>query len=342
MDQTLSDHTAVMDYFISIQRSFCLETNIFNASLEAKYDLFQYTTSKHDLIRFSLSLYLITGGFGKDSGGHSLITDLLQAAKSVGNFALVSNGYGLRLPTNVTDTDVQSEQRILKCSTFRKYMFEQGGMSSTVNQGTGTDSYHVTTHTGDKKRNARGCKSSGLALKRRNSTLRHTSYTCCVKFTLRIYHNTFFLVCQIGENQLTGHPPLHSNEIRNCKDFLDLSTLEIVATMTVANIQLAQAAVLMQKKHRLASRVGRSEFTPGISVLFAVIVCVDMAGKPGKKRKSENLSAEMQTNIPSTHRQSHSTSQRNQRRNPTMRAIIKTWEKELQNYQKEGTSIWGF
>jgi hypothetical protein len=146
---------------------FCLETDIFNASLETnKYDLFEYTTSMYrgsKLIWFSMLLYPITGEFGKDSGGHSLITDLLQTAKSVGNCALVSNGsYGLGLPTNVTDTDVQSEQRILKCSCFRKYSFEQGGMSSTLNQGTGTDFYRVTTYTGDKK-NARGCKSSGLA-----------------------------------------------------------------------------------------------------------------------------------------------------------------------------------
>ena len=110
---------------------FCLKTDIFNASLETKYDLFQYTTSiykgsKH-IIQFSPSIYPTTGGFGKDSGGHSLITDLLQAAKSLGNCALLSNGrYGLRSPTNVTDTDVQSEQRVLKCSTFRKYLSEQG------------------------------------------------------------------------------------------------------------------------------------------------------------------------------------------------------------------------
>jgi hypothetical protein len=45
----------------------------------------------------------ITGGCGKDSGGHSLISDLLQASKSVGNCALVSNGYSVWSPTNVTD-----------------------------------------------------------------------------------------------------------------------------------------------------------------------------------------------------------------------------------------------
>jgi hypothetical protein len=195
---------------------FCHATDVFNASLETEYDLFQYTTSmykgsKH-IIRFSLSLYLITGGFGKDSGGHTLITDLLQAAKSVGNCALVSNGYDLHSPTNVTDL-VPTEQRILKCTNFCKYLSEQGGISSALNQGTGTDSYHVTTYTEDKK-NARGCKSSGLALKRHNSTLQGTSCTCCAKFTLRIDHNSFFRVCGIGDNQHTGHPPLLANEIR--------------------------------------------------------------------------------------------------------------------------------
>ena len=163
MDQTLSALKA-MSWTASFpfKGNFCLKTDIFNASLETEYDLFEYTTSmykcsKH-IIWFSPSPHPITGGFGKDSGGHSLITNLLQAAKSVGNCALISNGYGLHFPTNVTDTDVQSEQRILKCSNFHKYFFEQGGNSSTLNQGTGTDSYRVTTYTGDKK-NARGCKS---------------------------------------------------------------------------------------------------------------------------------------------------------------------------------------
>ena len=241
MDQTLSALKA-MSWTASLpfKGHFCHATDDFNASLETKYkNLFQYTTSmykgsKH-IIRFSPSLYPITGGFGKDSGGHSLITDLLQAAKSVGNCALVSNGYGLRSPTNVTDHVVPPEQRILKCSNFRKYLPEQGGISSTLNQGTGTDSYHVTTYTGDKK-NARGCKSSGLALKRCNSALRGTSCTCRAKFTLGIDHNSFFLVCGIGDNQHTGHPPLLANEIRNHKHFLDISILETVSSMSVANM----------------------------------------------------------------------------------------------------------
>jgi len=220
VDQTLSALKA-MSWTASLpfKGHFCHATDDFNA-----------------FIRFSPSLYPINGGFRKDSGGHSLITDLLQAAKSVGNCALVSNGYGLRSPTNVTDV-LLTDQRVLKCSNFRQYSSEEGGMSCTLNQSTGTDSYRVTTYTGDKK-NARGCKSSGIGLKRRNSTLRGTSCTCRVKFTLRIDHNSFFLVCGIGNNEHTGHPPLLSNEIRNRKRFLDVTTLETEAGNSNKNLDL--------------------------------------------------------------------------------------------------------
>jgi MULE transposase domain len=220
------------------------------------------------IIRFNPSVYPITGGFGKDSGGHSLITDLLQAAKSVGNCALVSNGFGRRVPTNVAgELDVHAEQRQLKCSNFRKYLVEQEQEqenSITPNQGTGSESYRVSSYTGDKK-NARGCKSSGLSLKRRNSTLRHTSCTCRVKFTLRSDQNSFFLVCGIGENQHTGHPPLHSNEIRNRKRFLDLSTLETVAAMSVANIQPAQAALFTKARTGQIFTRGQMAYVQGFT-----------------------------------------------------------------------------
>ena len=62
MDQTLSALKA-MSWTASLpfRGHFCLKTNIFNASLETEYDLFEYTTSmyrcsKH-IIRFSPSLY---------------------------------------------------------------------------------------------------------------------------------------------------------------------------------------------------------------------------------------------------------------------------------------------
>ena len=129
-----------------------------------------------------------------------------------------------------------------------------------MNQGTGMDSYRGSTYTGDKK-NARGCKSSGFALKRRNSTLRHTSCSCRAKFTIRLDHNSFFMVCGIGENQHTGHPPLLANEIRNRKRFLDDSTLETVAAMSVANIQPAQATLFTKAHTGQISK--RREYTYG-------------------------------------------------------------------------------
>ena len=78
-------------------------------------------------------------------------------------------------------------------------------------------------------------------------TLRGTS--CRAKFTLRTDHNSFFLVCGIVDNQHTGHPPLLADEIRNCKHFLDISTLETVAAMSVANIQPAQAALFTKNPY---------------------------------------------------------------------------------------------
>ena len=82
----------------------------------------------------------------------------------------------------------------------------------------------------------------------RNSTLRHTSATCRAKFTVRVDHHSFFLVCGIGENQQAEHPPLHSNEIRNCKRFLEPSAMENVAAMSVANIPPSQAAIFTKTR----------------------------------------------------------------------------------------------
>jgi hypothetical protein len=269
VDQTLS---ALKDMSwtasLPFKGHFCLTTDVFDETLETEYDLFEYTTSMYRrsnyIIRFNPSVYPVTGGFGKDSGGHTLTTDLLQAAKSVGNCALTSNGSGRRVPTNDADTELHAEQRQLKCSNFRKYSLELGENFPTPNQGNATESYRATSYTGDKK-NARGCKSSGLALKRRNSTLRHTSCTCRVKFTLRLDQNSFFLVCGIGENQHTGHPPLHSNEIRNRKRFLDLSTLETVAAMSVANIQPAQAALFTKARTGQIFTRGQMAYVQGFT-----------------------------------------------------------------------------
>ena len=160
-----------MDCFFAIQGSFCLETNVFNKSSDSDYDLFEFTSSmyrgcKHS-IRFSPTVYPITCGFRKDSGGHRLVTDLLQAAKSVGNCSLISNGRGLHAPSNVTD--VQDDRCVLKCCNFRKYShfsFQEGEIVPLQNEGTGSNPpFRVTTHTGDKK-DACGSTSSGLSLKR--------------------------------------------------------------------------------------------------------------------------------------------------------------------------------
>ena len=51
-----------------------------------------------------------------------------------------------------------------------------------------------------------------------------------------------------------------------------------------------------KQQHRFISRIGHSEFTPGISV-FRGNLSVEMAGKSGKHRRPENSSAEMQKNI---------------------------------------------
>ena len=82
----------------------------------------------------------------QDSGGHKLVTDLLQAAKSVGNCSLVSNGRGSSAPSNVTD--VQDDRRVLKCTYFRKYSLssfeEQGEIVPSQKEGTGSNPLTVS------------------------------------------------------------------------------------------------------------------------------------------------------------------------------------------------------
>ena len=58
------------------------------------------------IVRFSPLLYPTVGGFGKDSGGQKLITDLCQAARSHGNCALISNG---------SSAKACKDQRVLLC-----------------------------------------------------------------------------------------------------------------------------------------------------------------------------------------------------------------------------------
>jgi hypothetical protein len=86
-------------------------------------------------------------------GSVRLCTPSLVDLERILDAILLSRTYSklqnlLGIVTNVTDL-VPTEQRILKCSNFGKYLSEQGGMSSALNQGTETNSYRVTTYTGD-------------------------------------------------------------------------------------------------------------------------------------------------------------------------------------------------
>lgn len=231
---------------------FCLETDLFSESLESEYDLFEFTTSmykgcKH-IIRFNPTVYPIAGGFESGCGGHRLVTDLLHAAKSVGNCTLFSNGRGSNASAAKNRQVECLKQRVLKCSHYRKYLhpiLDAEDIRTSQFQLTGSDNtYRVTTYSCDKKNS----RVAGLSSKRRTSTLRHTSATCRAKFTLRLDDNSFFFVCGIGDNQHTGHPPLHSNELKNRKRFLDPSAMENVAAMSVANIQPAQAALFTKTR----------------------------------------------------------------------------------------------
>ena len=87
------------------------------------------------IVRFSPLLYPTVGGFGKDSGGQKLITDLCQAARSHGNCALISNG---------SSAKACKDQRVLLCSNGRKYHHHLEGAKAE-------STYCDTTYVGDKK-----------------------------------------------------------------------------------------------------------------------------------------------------------------------------------------------
>jgi hypothetical protein len=180
------------------------------------------------IVRFSPLLYPTVGGFGKDSGGQKLITDLCQAARSHGNCALISNG---------SSAKACKDQRVLLCSNGRKYHQRLDGAQA--------DAYRVTTYIGDKK-NCRGSNNSGKALRRRNCTQRDTRCTCSAKIVIRLDQYSFHLVCGVGDNQHRGHPPMTHNKITNRKRFLDAPTLENAAAMAAANILPSQAALFTQ------------------------------------------------------------------------------------------------
>jgi hypothetical protein len=154
----------------------CFDTDNYCSSLETNLDRFQCTSSLYkgvkQIVWFSPLLYPITGGFGKDSGGQALITNLCQAARSLWNCALASNGGGGKarnLPTHV-----------LICSNGQRYVpvsFQQGVMTSTM-AGKDTESYRKTTYIANKK-NSRGYNSSVKALVRQVNMTQHKMHLSC-------------------------------------------------------------------------------------------------------------------------------------------------------------------
>ena len=232
----------------------CLPSEDFCASSEMNHDLFEYTTSSlykgpmKFIVRFSPLLYPIVGGFGKDSGGQKLITDLCQSARSHGNCALISNG---------SSAKACKDQRVLLCSNGRKYhrCLEGAKADST---------YRVTTYVGDKK-NARGSNNSGKALQRRNCTQRDTRCTCSAKIVIRLDQYSFYLVCGVGDNNHRGHPPMAPNEITDRKRFLNVPTLENAAAMAAANIRPSQAALFTRTSTGELFTRGQMAYVQGFS-----------------------------------------------------------------------------
>jgi hypothetical protein len=231
----------------------CLPSEDFCASSETKHNLFEYTTSSlykgpmKFIVRFSPLLYPTVGGFGKDSGGQKLITDLCQAARSLGNCALISNG---------SSAKACKDQRVLLCSNGRKYHHRLDVAQADANR--------VTTYIGD-KRNSRGSNNSGKALRRRNCTQRDTRCTCSAKIVIRLDQYSFHLVCGVGDNQHRGHPPMPSNEITNRKRFLDAPTLENAAAMAAANILPSQAALFTRSSTGELFTRGQMAYVQGFS-----------------------------------------------------------------------------
>ncbi len=98
----------------------CLPSKAFCVSLEINHPLFDlllvpcelYKGPMKFIVRFSPLLSPIVGGFGKDSGGQKLITDISQTARSHGNCALISNGCSAK---------ACKDQHVLLCSNGRKY-----------------------------------------------------------------------------------------------------------------------------------------------------------------------------------------------------------------------------
>ena len=176
-------------------------------------------------------MYPIEGGFGMESGGQHLITEICQAARSHGRCALASNGSTGR---------ACKHQQVLLCSHGRKYHHT----ILTEEEEIETDKYRVTTYIGDKK-NARGSNGSGKALQRRNSTLRNTRCTCSAKIVIPLDKLSFHLVCGLGDKTHLGRPPMAHVELKNCKRYLDVATLENESTSCISCLLLVYCVLMV-------------------------------------------------------------------------------------------------
>jgi hypothetical protein len=134
--------TALWIVSLPLNGYLCLHSKDFCASSEMIHNLFEYTTSSlykgpmKFIVRFSSLLFPIVGGFGKDSGGQKLITDICQAVRSHGICALISNGRRAK---------ACKDQQVLLCSNGRKYHHCLEGAKAD-------STYCVTTYFGEKKR----------------------------------------------------------------------------------------------------------------------------------------------------------------------------------------------
>jgi hypothetical protein len=105
--------------------------------LEMKHTLLDFTspslTSNAPSSALCASVYCCTPlwGFGRDSGGQSLITDICQSARSHGDCALTSDGIGGR---------GYKDQHKLLCLNCRRYyhprLSEQQGTTTSTMEGT--------------------------------------------------------------------------------------------------------------------------------------------------------------------------------------------------------------
>ena len=101
-------------------------------------------------------------------------------------------------------------------------------------------------------------------------------------FTLQIDHNRFFLVCGIGENQHTGHPPLHSNKIRSCKCFLTFPPWKLLLQYLLLNLAVSRRRNKKKKARREVQGVLEAQTVEEGTVLPAVQYNQSLTKSPAK------------------------------------------------------------